>query len=287
MLNKFLLLFLFPFLLKGQSFPEKPTNYVTDVAEILDQQQESVLNSKLKSYEDSTTNQFFIYIAQELNDVDMTTLCQQIFDKWEIGKKGKDNGVLIGIFINDRQFRIHTGYGLEGALPDILTKKIQDEVMRPHFKQGDYFGGILDGVDQLIYYSRHEFVAEESPLVETPQSSGRMGVIIFLSIFALFAYAINGFFLWAARSSIKENEKTSYKTKKIARTLANIFFYLPFAGAFLIGIIAVIFGKKGTGGGGGSGSRSSGGWRSSSSSGSSFSGGGGGRSGGGGSSSSW
>ena len=59
--------------------------------------------------------------------------------------------------MNDRKFRIHTGYGMEGILPDLLTKRIQDEDMRPSFKQNNYYEGINNGVDKLFYYSKHEY----------------------------------------------------------------------------------------------------------------------------------
>lgn len=59
--------------------------------------------------------------------------------------------------MNDRKFRIHTGYGMEGILPDLLTKRIQDEDMRPSFKQNNYYEGINNGADKLFYYSKHEY----------------------------------------------------------------------------------------------------------------------------------
>lgn len=286
MLKNLLLLFLLPVIIRAQSFPEKPLNYITDNAGVLSQQQQSSLNNRLKAFEDSTTSQVFVYVASSLEGKDISTYTQEIFDAWAPGVKTISNGVLITIFINDHQFRIQTGYGLEGVLPDIRTKHIQDEIMRPHFKNEDYYTGISDGVDKLIYYCAHEYVAGEikSTGEESAPVKSNNGDWIFILIFCGFCYIINGFFLWAVRSSIKSNDKQSEKAKKIGRTLATIFFFIPFAGAFLLGVLGIIFGKGGKGGSGGSGfSRSS----SSSSSGSSFSGGGGGRSGGGGSSSSW
>lgn len=87
----------------------------------------------------------------------MVQLSQEIAGAWDIGQKGKINGVLITVFINNHKFRIHTGYGMEGILPDLLTKRIQDEDMRPSFKQNNYYEGINNGVDKLIYYSKHEY----------------------------------------------------------------------------------------------------------------------------------
>ena len=72
-------------------------------------------------------------------------------------QKDKNNGILIAIFTNDRRYRIQVGYGLEGVLPSALTQQIQDNDMRPHFKEKNYYKGIDAGIDQLMYYSKHEF----------------------------------------------------------------------------------------------------------------------------------
>jgi uncharacterized protein len=273
MLKNLFLLLLFPLLSFAQPFPQKPSNYITDETGVLDQEQLSALNKKCGDFESASTNQIFVYIAGSLKGQDLEQVSQDIFTKWEIGQAGKDNGVLIAVFVDDHKFRIHTGYGLEGDLPDLLTKKIQDETMRSYFKKGDYYTGLSEGVDQLIYYTGHKYVAEEE---------SNFGLILGIVIFVVVCYGMNGLFLWAIRSAIKDNEKRSDKAKKIGRTLVNVFFYIPFAGAFLMMFVAMFFAKFG--GGGGRSSRSSGGGFSSRSS---FGGGGGGRSGGGGSSSSW
>ncbi|MBI3219416.1 MAG: TPM domain-containing protein [Bacteroidetes bacterium] len=158
-----LALFLFPLFVNGQGFPKKPTNYVTTFdpfytnKSYLSKKQEEALNAKLRAFEDSTSSQLFIYITGGLYANDLEDYSREIFNTWGIGQKDKNNGILIAIFIEDRQYRIQVGYGLEAALPSDLCKQIQDEHMGPHFKKADYFEGINAGVDQLIFYSRHEY----------------------------------------------------------------------------------------------------------------------------------
>jgi len=284
-------IFIFPFLLNAQDFPIKPSNYITDEANVLSDEQELALNSKLRSFEDSSTNQIFIYIASSLNGKDLSSYSQDIFHNWKIGQGDKNNGVLISIFINDHKFRIHTGYGLEGALPDIATKHIQDNDMRPLFKQNQYYEGIDKGIDQLMYYSKHEFKEIESSVEEESTA----GLFIFFYAFSA------AFLLVILLLTRKINDRPT--AKKILIILSIIFFIIPFLGAFLLLImifVALSYRKdllktsgtsnwtSSSGSSWSSNDSSSSSWSSSDSdSGSSFDGGGGGDSGGGGSSSDW
>ena len=282
-------LFLLPLLGWSQSFPDKPLNYVTDEAEVLSAEEEKLLNHKLHLFQDSTSSQIFVYTAASLNGQDLSTIGQEIFVKWDIGQKGKNNGVLIAVFINDHKFRIHTGYGMEGILPDLLTKKIQDEEMRPEFKKNNYYEGINKGVDKIIYYSKNEY----KPEVEDPF----WGFVILYAVAAI-VYALLCIVL---HFGFKQN-------KGLRITLfivGGVFLLIPVIGLIVLGFMLLIMGilaiiirvSKNSG----SGNYSSGNdsfWSSSSSdssysnssssdSDSSFSGGGGGDSGGGGSNSDW
>lgn len=288
---KRLLLFIlaFPFLLNAQDFPEKPSNYITDETNILSDEQEQSLNSKLRHFEDSTTNQIFVYVASSLNGNDLSDLSQKIFHTWKIGQGDKNNGVLITIFINDNKFRIQTGYGLEGVLPDLVTKHIQDNDMRPFFKENKYYEGIDKGVDQLIYYSKHEFKADNT---STEESDG--------SLFIFFYAFSAAFLLITILLARKIQDKPT--AKKVLIISSIICFVIPFLGTFILLImifIALSYRKDliktsnvstwaSSSDSSRSSSDSSSSWSSSDSdSGSSFDGGGGGDSGGGGSSSDW
>lgn len=284
-----LFLFLFPCILNAQDFPAKPSNYITDETNSISAEYEAKLNAKLRTYEDSTSNQIFVYVAYSLNGRNLEQYCQDIFHNWHIGQNEKNNGVLIAVFVDDHKFRIHTGYGLEGALPDVLTKRIQDNDMRPLFKENKYDEGIDKGIDQLIYYSKHEFKAEE-----TEESS--WGLFVFFYVFA-------GLFLLVT-ILIAKGIKDRPTAKRVVIITSIILFIIPFIGAFLLLFmifIALSMRKdllKSSSGNtwtssfdsSWSSSDSSSSWSSSDSgsdSGSSFDGGGGGDSGGGGSSSDW
>jgi len=289
---KRLLLFIlaFPFLLNAQDFPAKPTNYVTDEANILSDEQELSLNTKLRNFEDSTTNQIFVYIASSLNGNDLSDLSQNIFHTWKIGQDGKNNGVLIAIFIDDHKFRIQTGYGLEGVLPDLVTKHIQDNDMRPLFKENNYYEGVDKGIDQLIYYSKHEFKADE----QSEESTS--GLFIFFYAFSA------TFLLITILLARKIQDKPT--AKKVIIISSIICFIIPFLGTFMLLMmifIALSYRKDliktsnvstwaSSSDSSWDSSDNSSSWSSSDSdsdSSSSFDGGGGGDSGGGGSSSDW
>jgi uncharacterized protein len=78
---------------------------------------------------------------------------------WRVGRKDWDNGAVLFVFVNDRMMRIETGYGLEGALPDILAARILDEQVRPRFRTGDWAGGLEAGVDGILAATRGEYEA--------------------------------------------------------------------------------------------------------------------------------
>lgn len=286
-----LLLFVCSFAVQAQNYPSAPLDYVTDMADILDAGQEAALNKRLKAFEDSTSNQIFIYIGNSSDGRAMSDLCQEIFHKWKIGKEEKDNGVLVAVFVDDHKFRIHTGYGLEGALPDILTKRIQDTEMKPHFKNNDYYTGLMNGIDKLIYYSAHEFVAppihkkktqKENYFASVMMAYGMNVVLLVINIYLLYNAAKN------------KNKSASARTWTMVVLI--ILFLIPCAGAVFLFIGMFVLGIKTREGAASGGTYSNSidrdttsSWSSSSNSdsGSDFSGGGGGDSGGGGSDSDW
>jgi uncharacterized protein len=281
-IKKFIVFFiLFPVFLKAQNYPAKPVNYVTDETGVLTNEQKLNLNTKLAEFEKNTSNQFFIYMTQSLNGSDIASMCQEIFHAWQIGSKNNNNGLLIAIFTDDHKFRIHTGYGLEGSLPDILTKRIQDNDMAPLFKENDYYSGIDKGLDQLIYYSKNEFKPEDEES-KSPKGFEEWAYVYLINaiLLLMFLYSIVG-------------KKAKYRKPKIKTFLlitAIVVSFLPCVGALILYVILLVLGEVKIGLSFRSTKGSSsyfGSSDSSSSSDSGFDGGGGGDSGGGGSDSSW
>jgi uncharacterized protein len=277
-------LFLLPLYLFAQ-YPAKPLNYVTDEAKVLSIEQQEALNTKLNDFEKSSTNQIFVYITASLNGNNLESLSQEIFHNWKIGSQKNDNGLLIAIFVNDHKFRIQTGYGLEGNLPDLLTKKIQDETMRPYFKHNDFYTGLDKGLDKLIYYSANSYQSDEqSTLLKNTLKSWLIGYMPNLALLIIVLYS-----LYRKNPS---KQRTGL-AKGLLLVLAIALALMPCIGAiFLFIMVFSISNTKKWGrsysSGGSYWSGSDSGYSSSdSSSGSDFSGGGGGDSGGGGSSSDW
>ncbi len=140
--------------------PEGNTRFVNDFAEILSPDQERALNAKLYTYYDSTSTELVIVTDKSLEGDDLFEYCQNLAQSWGIGQKGKNNGLLLYVSVEDRAIRIHTGYGLEGAIPDFMAGRVIDDIIRPAFREGNYALGINNGADALIKMAEGEFVFE-------------------------------------------------------------------------------------------------------------------------------
>jgi len=123
--------------------PDRPLNHVVDLAGIIDANVETGLNRYLLELEQKTTAQMVVLTVRDLEGEDIFDASLHIAnDKWKLGQKGKDNGVLLMISLNDRKYWTQVGYGLEGVLPDSLTGSIGRQYLVPYFKKGDYSTGI-------------------------------------------------------------------------------------------------------------------------------------------------
>src|SRR3989344_1997451 len=139
-----------PVSLLAFTIPAKPSTYVNDYAGMLSPDQVATLETKLENYEKQTTNEIAVVTIPSLDGDVIENVAQDIFTKWGIGKKDKDNGVLLLISFADRKTRIQTGYGVEGDLTDIGTSYIQSDIITPAFRNGDYFSGIDGAIDKII-----------------------------------------------------------------------------------------------------------------------------------------
>ena len=126
------------------------TGRVMDNAEILTEGMRRSLTERLKAHEDRTGNQIAVLTVPTLEDESIEEYAVTVFEAWKLGKKGKDNGVLIIIAPNARRMRIEVGYGLEGTLTDSLAGRIIRNAMTPRFKAGDYDGGVESGVNAVL-----------------------------------------------------------------------------------------------------------------------------------------
>src|SRR5262249_37682024 len=126
------------------------TGRVVDEADVLDPGFRAVLASKLKSLEEQTTDQLVVATVKSLGGHTIEDYANQLFRKWQLGQKDKNNGVLLLVAPVDRKVRIEVGYGLEGELPDAVAKLIVQDRMIPDFRSGNYTTAIARGTDSII-----------------------------------------------------------------------------------------------------------------------------------------
>ncbi|HXG29401.1 MAG TPA: TPM domain-containing protein [Nevskiales bacterium] len=123
---------------------------VVDNAEILSPGARERIAQQLKAHEDATGNQIAVLTVPSLEGESVEDFAVRVFEDWKLGRQGQDNGVLVVVAPQDRRMRIEVGYGLEGTLTDVAAARIIRDVMTPHFKAGDFDGGIEQGVQTII-----------------------------------------------------------------------------------------------------------------------------------------
>jgi uncharacterized protein len=153
---------LFPLFLGAKDIPKQnnPPRLVNDFAGVLAPNEVQLLEQKLLAYEDSTSNQLAIVIENSLEGDDDFEYSYRLADEWAIGTKEKRNGVLIYIALQERKIRIQVGYGLEGAIPDAIAKRIIETRIKPAFKANAFFQGFDEATTDLIKAAAGEYKAE-------------------------------------------------------------------------------------------------------------------------------
>lgn len=134
-----------------------PIGYVNDFANVLPDNDEASISQLIQKLKQETGAEVAVVTIQSIAPLEIEEYAVRLFEKWGIGKKGTDNGVLIIIAVNERKMRIEVGYGLEGALPDGKCGEIRDKFMIPYFKQGDLGKGIVSGTVAIIQIVANEY----------------------------------------------------------------------------------------------------------------------------------
>ena len=172
-------------------FPPKPEPavYVHDFSNWLDRNQVAMLEEKLRRYHDSTSTQLVVMIRPDLGDYDKSSYAIELGNRWGIGKKSKNNGVVMLIKSEqpDRGIFIATGYGTEGALPDILAGQIIRNTMGPFFREKKYYEGIDAGTNEIIKALSGEFKNDGEP---GDAKAGMVVLVIFPIIFFLILFFV-------------------------------------------------------------------------------------------------
>ena len=151
---------------------------VTDLTATLNAGQVAALESKLAAFEAQKGSQIAVLIVPTTQPEDIAQFGIRVADQWKVGRKKIDDGVILIIAKDDRKLRLEVGYGLEGAIPDAIAKRVIAETITPYFKAGDYYGGIDAGVQQLMRLVE----GEQLPPPGGSDSGGGDGVFIILIV---------------------------------------------------------------------------------------------------------
>jgi len=167
----------------GPSFPPL-TGRVVDTAHVLSAATVADLTTKLAGLETKTGDQVVVVILPSLNGYDIQDYGYQLGRAWQIGQKGKDNGVLLIVVPSEHKVRIEVGYGLEPVLTDTLSSVILQDQVLPKFRTGDYDGGVSAGVDAIIGQLTADPATAQANLQQATQAAQPHG-LPFVAIFAL------------------------------------------------------------------------------------------------------
>lgn len=172
-------------------FEERPSNnLVHDFAQVLSSQEVQALETKLRRYADSTSTQIAVVTIKSLNGYEVVDYAYRIGEKWGVGVKGKNNGIVILVAIAEGKAAITTGYGMEATVTDAATLRIRKNIMGPRFKEGNFYQGLDDGTTAIIKLASGEFV-NENP--DSAEKSPPVGLIIFILIFFIVLPIISRF----------------------------------------------------------------------------------------------
>jgi uncharacterized protein len=249
---------------------------VTDLTNTLSAQQLATLDAELRAFEQNKGSQIAVLIVPSTQPETIEQYSIRVAESWKIGRAKVDDGVILVVAKNDQRLRIEVGYGLEGAIPDVVAKRVIREVIAPHFLANDFYGGIREGTGMLM-----KLIGGEKLPPPAQQQAAKVDDFQSLFVVLLAVVMVAGGVLKAVLGRTLGSVATGVAAGVVAWLLAGALFAAVIAGVIAF-LFALAMGSGGRGyypggfGGGGWGGGGSGGF-----------GGGGGGFGGGGASGSW
>ena len=168
-------------------------NLSKEFPDFLNSEEAAQLEEKLEQFSNQTSNQISVVIVDDLNGLDAADYATRIINEWGIGQKEANNGIVILVKPtgNDggRDLFIAVGYGLEGAIPDLATKRIRENEMNPYLKNGDYFTALDKGTDKLMQLAKGEINVKD--YVRQHKKGNKLSTIL---IILILVFLIRAFF---------------------------------------------------------------------------------------------
>lgn len=161
------------------------TGHVIDTTGTLAAAQRDGLETRLSEFEKTSGSQVVVLLVPSTQPEDIASYANRVANTWKIGRKAIGDGLLLIVAVQDRKLRIEVAKTLEGAIPDLAAKRIIDEAITPHFKQGDYAGGIDAGLTRIMGLIRGEALPE--PTRGANQDAGgfdwmELGIFLFVAV---------------------------------------------------------------------------------------------------------
>ena len=176
----------------AETIPPKPDRYFNDYAGVVSPGSAQRFNEQLAQFERETSNQIVVAVWRTMpSQSSIEDFTQRTFQAWQVGQKGRNNGAVFFVFVDDHRMRIQPGYGLEGALPDITCNEIIRDAVAPRFRANDFEGGLAAGIDLIFKAIRGEYKGSGKTARESGSSQNNpAGLLIFFFVLVIFLLAM-------------------------------------------------------------------------------------------------
>jgi uncharacterized protein len=169
----------------ARQLPPAPSTYVLDEAGWLDASEQARLSRALLDYERETSNQIVVAVFDSLGDEDLADFSQRVAEAWRIGQKDRNNGILLAIYVAERQVDIEVGYGLEPVVTDLITNEIRTGILVPALRAGRHAEGIFAATSALMDAARGEFKGTGHAGAETAPWKKILLFVIFFIVLSM------------------------------------------------------------------------------------------------------
>lgn len=176
------------FFVNAQELPATPNRLVNDYTGTLRASDIEMLERKLLAFEDTTSTQIAVVVLRSTGGYDVADYAVKLAQKWGVGGKKNNNGILLLAALDDRAVTIQTGYGMEGAVPDIIAHRIIQNEIKPAFRQRDYYGGLDKATDALIAYTQGEYKADPRQNRKSNDGGGVPVVVIIIIVVIIISF---------------------------------------------------------------------------------------------------
>jgi uncharacterized protein len=171
---------------QSDGIPERPNppRLVNDLSSsgFLSSSEKERLEQKLQAFANETSNQIAVVIVDDVGGMEPWDYASRLGHKWGIGQAKFDNGVVVLVSVNTRDLSIQVGYGLEGAIPDLTTKKIREEEMNSHLKKGENYQALDKGTDVLMSLAKGEYSSDQYGKKKGGRSKGSIAVLLIIAV---------------------------------------------------------------------------------------------------------